>query len=324
MRVEATHDDLIRSRDDLPRSGVPGNPRAAFPRRADMPLARANPNVAHAMTDPGDERALSFLRLNQRQSKPRTRGVTEMRGPYYTPAGPRYLEDVLEQAGDYVDTLKFAGGSFALMRRRVVRAIVDVCHRHEVKVSTGGFLEFVLTQGASAVERYFAECKDLGFDVVEISAGFIAIPDDDLVRLTERALRAGLVPKPEVGIQFGAGGATAAAELEAEGTKDAGAAIQLARRHLAAGASMIMIESEGITENVRTWRTDVIARIVSELGLDRVMFEAADPEVFAWYVKTHGPEVNLFVDHSQVVQLECMRSGIWGPKSLWGRVLTYR
>ena len=85
-----------------------------------------------------------------------------------------------------------------------------------------------------------------------------------------------------------------------------------------------MIESEGITECVSTWRTDVVARIVSELGLDNVMFEAADPEVLAWYVKSYGPEVNLFVDHSQIVQLEALRSGIWGTKSLWGRVLTYK
>ena len=129
--------------------------------------------------------------------------------------------------------------------------------------------------------------------------------------------------KPEVGIQFGAGGATATAELEAEGTMDVGRAIDLARRHLAAGAPMVMIESEGITENVRAWRTDVVAQLVAALGLEALMFEAADPEVFSWYVKTYGPEVNLFVDHSQIVQLECLRSGIWGTQSLWGRVLTY-
>ena len=45
------------------------------------------------------------------------------------------------------------------------------------------------------------------------------------------------------------------------------------------------------------------------------MFEAADPEVFAWYVKNYGPDVNLFVDHSQIVQLECLRRGIWGPRA---------
>jgi phosphosulfolactate synthase (CoM biosynthesis protein A) len=87
---------------------------------------------------------------------------------------------------------------------------------------------------------------------------------------------------------------------------------------------MIMIESEGITENVKSWRTGVAAKFIGALGLEKVMFEAADPEVFAWYIKNYGPEVNLFVDHSQIVQLECLRAGIWGTKSLWGRVLTYK
>jgi hypothetical protein len=31
------------------------------------------------------ERAFSFVKVNQRQTKPRSRGVTEIRGPYYTP-----------------------------------------------------------------------------------------------------------------------------------------------------------------------------------------------------------------------------------------------
>jgi phosphosulfolactate synthase (CoM biosynthesis protein A) len=136
--------------------------------------------------------------------------------------------------------------------------------------------------------------------------------------------KAGLKAKQEVGIQFGAGGATRAEELEAEGTRDVAWPIQLARRFLDAGAYMIMIESEGVTENVKTWRTDVPARVSEALGLANVMFEAADPEVFAWYIKNYGPEVNLFVDHSQIVQLECLRSGIWGTAGLWGRVVTYK
>jgi phosphosulfolactate synthase (CoM biosynthesis protein A) len=133
-----------------------------------------------------------------------------------------------------------------------------------------------------------------------------------------------LKAKPEVGIQFGAGGATRPEELETEGTRDPEWLILLAKRFLSVGAYMIMIESEGITENVKAWRTDVPAKIVNALGLDRVMFEAADPEVFAWYIKNYGPEVNLFVDHSQIVQLECLRSGIWGTASLWGRVVTFK
>lgn len=270
------------------------------------------------------ERAFSFIRINEREGKPRTRGITEIRGPYYSPMGKRYLEDVLETMGNYVDSLKFAGGSFSLMPRDRVCEITDLCHRYGVLVSTGGFMEYVLTQGKEAVNRYIQECKELGFDIIEVSSGFITVPTDDWLRLVENVQKGGLKAKPEVGIQFGAGGASAAEELEAEGTRDVDWAIQQARRFLEAGAYMIMIESEGITENVKTWRTDAAAKIIGALGLQKVMFEGADPEVFAWYIKNYGPEVNLFVDHSQIVQLECLRSGIWGTKGLWGRVLTYK
>lgn len=270
------------------------------------------------------ERAFAFLKVNERQPKPRTKGVTEIRGPYYTPMGRHYLQDILETMGAYVDTLKFAGGSFSLMPRKIVKELIDICHDYNVCVSTGGFIEYVLTQGVNAVDRYIQECKELGFDIVEISSGFITVPTEDLIRLVEKVQKAGLYAKPEVGIQFGSGGASAAAELEAEGTRDPEWAILQAKRFLEAGAHMIMIESEGITENIKVWRTDVVARIVNALGLEKVMFEAAEPDVFSWYIKNYGPEVNLFVDHSQIVQLESLRSGIWGTKSLWGRVLTYK
>jgi phosphosulfolactate synthase (CoM biosynthesis protein A) len=207
-------------------------------------------------TETSTERAFAFLELNARPAKPRSRGVTEIRGPYYTPVGRPCLADLLETMGACVDTLKYAGGSFALMTRDALRALNELCHEHDVDVSTGGFLEHVLTR--------------------------------------------------------------------AEGTRDVGQAIELAKQHLDAGAQMIMIESEGITEQVREWRTDAVGRIVSKLGLEQVMFEAADPAVFRWYMRTHGVDVNLFVDHSQIVQLECLRAGIWGTDDTWGRMLTYR
>jgi len=210
------------------------------------------------------------------------------------------------------------------MPERAVRDIIELCHKHDVLVSTGGFIERVLVQGAEAARKYVAECKRLGFDIIEISAGFVSISTDDWLLLIELVRKSGLKAKPEVGIQFGAGGATAAAELKAEGTRDPSWAIAQAKRFLEAGAEIIMIESEGITENVDPWRTDVSARFIDEIGMEKLMFEAADPDVFAWYIKNYGADVNLFVDHSQIVQLECLRAGIWGTKSSWGRVVTYK
>jgi phosphosulfolactate synthase (CoM biosynthesis protein A) len=278
-----------------------------------MPAAKAD-----------SQRAFSFLRVNRREDKPRTRGVTEIRGPYYTPLGKQYLQDILETMGLYIDGLKFGGGAFVLLPENVLREIIDLCHAHNVYVSTGGFIETVLAQGSDVVHRYLRECRDLGFDVVEVSSGFITVPPDDLVRLVEEVIEAGLKAKPEVGIQFGAGGASPTKELESHRRRIVGLAIKQAQRYFDAGAHMVMVESEGITENVRERRTDVISEIVLGLGMERVMFEAADPDVFTNYVKDYGPEVNLFVDHSQIVQLECLRSGVWGTNDLWGRVLTYK
>jgi phosphosulfolactate synthase (CoM biosynthesis protein A) len=268
--------------------------------------------------------AFDFLRMNEREGKPRQRGVTEIRGPYYSVMGKRYLSDVLETMGQYVDSLKFAGGSFTLIPDEALKEIIEIAHAHDVMVSTGGFIEYVLTQGEEAVDKYIEACREVGFDIIELSGGFISIPTDDWLRLVERVQKAGLKAKPEVGIQFGAGGDTAAGELQAEGTRDPEWMIAQARRFIDAGAYMIMIESEGITENADPWRTDVPAEVINSLGLEKVMFEAADPEAFAWYIKNYGAEVNLFVDHSQIVQLETLRRGIWGTKSLWGRVLTYK
>src|SRR5260221_14684779 len=159
--------------------------------------------MTQSQAQPGD-RAFAFLKLNERLPKPRTRGLTEIRGPYYTPMGKRYLEDVLETMGQYVDALKFARGSFSLMPRPVVKELIDLCHAHDVLVSTGGFIEHVLTQGADAVHHYIRECKELGFDTIEVSSGFITVPTDDLVRLVEEVQKVGLKAKPEVGVQFGA------------------------------------------------------------------------------------------------------------------------
>src|SRR5512136_1361876 len=119
------------------------------------------------------DRAFSFLKVNERPPKPRLRGVTEIRGPYYTPMGKRYLQDILETMGAYVDVLKFAGGSFSLMPRDALKGLIDLCHEYNVLVDTGGFMEYVLAQGPEMVDHYIRTCKEFGFDIIEISSGFI-------------------------------------------------------------------------------------------------------------------------------------------------------
>ncbi|KAF6829116.1 sulfonate biosynthesis enzyme [Colletotrichum plurivorum] len=275
-----------------------------------------------------DENGFGFIRHNTRDPKPRRKSVTEIRGPYYSVMGKRYLQDVLETMGHYVDGLKFAGGSFSLFPEEKLKELIDLAHQHDVYVSTGGWIEHVLTQPEphTAVERYLETCKRLGFDVIELSTGFLSLPADDWLRLIERVHAAGLSAKPEIGIQFGAGGDTAAADLAALGLQtDPSRTVDLARRFVEeAGVERVMIESEGITETVESWRTDVVQRVLRDLPLEKVMFEAAEPAVFNWYVREFGTDVNLFVDHSQIVQLSALRAGIWGMADTFGKVASFR
>ncbi|KIW51146.1 hypothetical protein PV05_09895 [Exophiala xenobiotica] len=272
------------------------------------------------------ENGFGFIRHNPRTPKPRDKGVTEIRGPYYSAYGKRHLQDVLETMGYHVDGLKFAGGSFSMMPESAVRELVDLAHQYDVYVSTGGWMEHILTQpdAHSAVDKYLRKCKDIGFDVIELSSGFLSFPPDDWLRLVDKVHSMGLKAKPELGIQFGAGGDTAAEDLEAAGTSDPSKVVNLGKKFIEAGVERMMIESEGITENVKSWRTDVIQAILRDLPQEKVMFEAADPPVFNWYVREFGIDVNLFVDHSQIVQLTCLRSGIWGMADTFGKIVSYR
>ncbi|KAH9964286.1 hypothetical protein BC827DRAFT_1259767 [Russula dissimulans] len=180
-------------------------------------------------------------------------------------------------------------------------------------VSTGGYVGRVLAASAGdkdVLTGYLRECKDLGYDVLDLSW-----PEDQA--------RSGHPPDTCLAIDGVPEVTRLSKELESAGSRDPKWLID-SRKHLSPGRRMIMIESEEITENVRSWRTDVISAINAALPNDRVIFEAADPEVFAYHIQNQGAHTNLFVDHSQNVQLARLRRGIWGTGSTFGRIVTFQ
>jgi len=90
------------------------------------------------------ETDLSFIRHNPSHPKPRKKGLTEIRAAYYTVMGPNYLSDVLETMGHWIDGLKFAGGSHTLFPESKLREVIELAHSHDVYVSTGGNVIFML------------------------------------------------------------------------------------------------------------------------------------------------------------------------------------
>lgn len=80
---------------------------------------------------------------------------------------------------------------------------------------------------------------------MELSSGFLSFPPDDWLRLVERVHSYGLKAKPELGIQFGAGGDTETSALEDIGTSDCSKIVNLWKQFIDAGVERMMIESGG-------------------------------------------------------------------------------
>lgn len=275
-----------------------------------------------------EDKAFSFVKLHELPQKPRKKGIVEIRGPYYAAVTYGYLKDLLEDWGEYIDGYKFAGGSMRLLRREKVRAITSLCHDYGVYVSTGGFVERVIVEGPEAVDRYIEECKELGFDVIEVSSGLAPIGLEDKVEIVKEIKRRGLKPKPEITFMIGAGAGAEVVGYGQEATyRRLDDVIREAELHLRAGAEMLMLESEGVTEGLppEKWRLREIRALIDRFGYERWMFEAAEPPVFKWYLKNVGRDVNVFIDHSQVVEFNAWRLGLWGDRSIWeGKRLSYR
>lgn len=83
-----------------------------------------------------DPSGLGFIRSNPRTPKPRSAGVTEIRGPYYAAYGRHHLKDLLQTMGTHIDGIKFAGGSFSLFPEKELRELIDISHEGGIYVST--------------------------------------------------------------------------------------------------------------------------------------------------------------------------------------------
>ncbi|MDE1825235.1 MAG: phosphosulfolactate synthase [Candidatus Micrarchaeota archaeon] len=267
-----------------------------------------------------EKKAFDFLKIYELPKKPRKKGITEIRVPYYA-ATPTmtYIADLLDSWSDYFDGMKFACGTQRLIDSGKVRKIIRLCHEHDVYVSTGGFVERVLVQGKQSVDRYFKECKGLGFDVIEISSGFVNVSIEDRLAMVKKVSDMGMKPKPEVSMMLGAGAGTHIVGYKTR-MKSMEEFFSEAKAYIDSGAEIIMVESEGLTEDLppKKWRLDVIRKLIRKFGHERWMFEAADPEVFKWYYKNVGREANLFIDHTQVVEFNAWRLGLWGDQKIWG------
>ncbi|XP_057472065.1 protein HEAT-STRESS-ASSOCIATED 32 [Actinidia eriantha] len=144
----------------------------------------------------------SFFEDEDRPEKPRRYGVTEMRGPHYTLLSQNLLQDIFESMGHFVDGLKFSGGSHSLMPKAYIKEVTNMAHKHNVYVSTGDWAEHLLQKGPSAFKEYIEECKELGFDTIELNVESLGVSEETLLRFIRLIKSGGLKAKPQFAVKF--------------------------------------------------------------------------------------------------------------------------
>lgn len=161
------------------------------------------------------------------------------------------------------------------------------------------------------------ECKQLGFDTIELNANLLEVPEETLLRYVRLIKNGGLRAKPMFAVKFNKsdipgrnrafGSYVVPEPRSSEFVEDIDLLIRKAERCLEAGADTIMIDADDVCKYADSLRADIIAKVIGRLGIEKTMFEASDAKLVEWFIKRYGPNVNLYVDHSQIMDLECLR-----------------
>lgn len=212
--------------------------------------------------------------------------------------GSNGLEDLLELAADYIDIAKFAMGVSRLMNENVVRDRIDAYTRRGIPVFFAGEIsELAMMQGVA--EKYFAAVRELGAWGVEVSNAQVAMGIAQKVGFIRSARSAGLEVVAECGRKGGVEWAGSTKLVAAE-----------VAACLEAGAWRVLVQAEGLNEDVEQSNDRLIQDLVGEFGLEKLIFQAKEKGLISWYLQSFGARVNLDVDSDQVLDLESQRRGL--------------
>lgn len=240
-------------------------------------------------------RALSAVELPARSEKPRDRGLTVAadRG-----LGSNAQADLIEVCGDFIDVVKFASGFARLLTPELVRAKIARYGAADLPVFFAGEI-FELAAMRGRADAYFAQIRELGGWGVEVSNAQVAMDPVAKVALIARARKIGLEVVAECGRKGGIGWADSSALVLAE----VGACLD-------AGAWRVLVQAEGLNEDVPAPNEKLISDLIARFGPERLVFQAKDSDLMTWFLTRFGTGVSLDVDTDQVLDLELRRRGL--------------
>lgn len=239
------------------------------------------------------------LTLPHRAAKPRCVGLT-MVVDGGVPLGA--LRDIVASAGEYLDFVKFGWGTAVVSRELGDK--IALLRENDIEFYFGGtlFEKYILQH---RFDEFRALCHEWSCRFVEVSNGTIDLSNEE---------KAGYIRK--LVDEF-----TVISEV---GFKDAGRSdllmprrwIEYVEDDLAAGAQVVTLEaresgSSGICHADGQLRAGLVEEVVSELPVDRLLFEAPTTALQAHMVRRVGPNVNLGnVPPGGLLGLETLRLGL--------------
>ena len=250
------------------------------------------------------KRAFSMIEIPERPAKPRETGLTMMIDWGIPPTAQR---DTLDFAAEFIDLTKVAVGISGLISEEALANKLSAYQNAQVEPFPGGmYLEMALKQ--EKIEDYYAECRRVGYRLIEVSDNVVHFSEALRERLIREAVEVhGLRVLGEVGSKH-----------DKTGIKTLIADI---RASLRAGAWKVFVEAAEFVSPEGA-KTDLIEELLNEVNPADIIFELPGkwiPNVQAhhiyslmvWLVDYVGPAVNIGnVGPEDVLPLETLRMGV--------------
>lgn len=242
-----------------------------------------------------EDRAFAALRIPARSTKPREHGLTIVadRG-----MGTRAQADLLEVGADFADWAKICSASPRLYARELMeRKIRDYAAADVRAFIAGDGFELGVAQGVAG--DLYAEAAELGCAGIEVASAQVVLGLDEKARLVRLAAATGLHVFAEIGRKG-----------RPERPAHSGWLVRQAEVLLEAGAYRVLIQGEGIVEDVPEIDEGVLLDLAARLGPRLLVFQAKDERSRRWFIENIGPEANLDVEAHDLIPLELARRGL--------------
>ena len=240
------------------------------------------------------------LQLPQRSSKPRTVGLTIL---IDNGVPLHYFQDTIQSHGDWIDFVKFGWGTSLVTKH--LREKTACLRDYGIPFFFGGTLfEKFASQGK--INEYYRFCQSYGCEYVEISNGTLNWSNREKAKYIGQFAKAFHVFS-EVGKK----------DSEKSLKQSSTEWIESIWEDLEAGAEKVIMEArESGTSGLCTGKGElrhglIDAILHSGINADKLIFEAPQKAMQAYFIKRLGPNVNLAnIPFADAVSLETLRLGL--------------